>query len=86
MAVMAQVDGKILITTIQVNFVLIPSEAGMLINYFNIDLCQALYHLEVLRVCFNTSCIDLIIASSLDAVISYKVLAVGYSLFYIMNS
>ena len=29
MAVMVYVDGKILITTIQVNFVLIPSEAGM---------------------------------------------------------
>jgi len=26
---MVKVDGKILITTIQVNFVLIPSEAGM---------------------------------------------------------
>ena len=29
MAVMIYVDGKILVTTIQVNFVLIPSEAGM---------------------------------------------------------
>ena len=29
MAVMEQVDAKILITKIQVNFVLIPSEAGM---------------------------------------------------------
>jgi len=29
MGVMVKVDGKILITTIQVSFVLIPSEAGM---------------------------------------------------------
>ena len=32
MAVMVQVDGKILITTIQVNFVLIPSEAATQID------------------------------------------------------
>ena len=50
---------------------------------FNIDLCQALYHLKVLRVCINTSCVDLSIASSLDTVISYKVLTVGYSLYFL---
>ena len=65
------------------NQYLLQDQNYCLINYFKIDLCQALYNLEGLRVCINTSCVDLSIASSLDAVISYKVLAVGYSLYFL---